>query len=136
MMDTILKIFLIMAGGSIGAVGRYLVSLGAIRLFGTGLGWGTFCVNMIGCFLIGVTFALVDRLPLLTPPVRLFFMTGFLGALTTFSTYALEVVESIRGGGFIVAAMTFLAHNIGGIGLVLAGIGVVQMLLKGGATWP
>lgn len=136
MTDMLTKILLVMAGGSLGAAGRYLVSLGAIRLFGTGLSWGTFIVNMTGCLLIGMTFALVDRLPLLTPSVRLFFMTGFLGALTTFSTYALELVESMRGDGFGVAAVTFLAHNIGGIGLVLAGIGLVQIFFKGGATWP
>jgi CrcB protein len=129
----LLKILLVMAGGSLGAVGRYLISLGAVRLFGTGLSWGTFSANMLGCFLIGVTFALIDRLPLLTPANRLFFMTGFLGALTTFSTYALEVVESIRNGGFLVAAVTFLANNIGGIALVLAGMGLVQILFKGGA---
>jgi CrcB protein len=132
----LLKILLVMAGGSLGAVGRYLISLGAVRLFGTGLSWGTFLANMIGCFLIGVTFALIDRLPLLTPATRLFFMTGFLGALTTFSTYALEVVESIRGGGFIVAAVTFLANNVGGIALVLAGMWLAQFLFKGGAPWP
>ena len=129
----LLKILLVMAGGSLGAVGRYLISLGAVRFFGTGLSWGTFSANMLGCFLIGVTFALIDRLPLLTPATRLFFMTGFLGALTTFSTYALEVVESIRNGGFLVAVVTFLANNIGGIALVLAGMGLVQILFKGGA---
>jgi fluoride exporter len=136
MMDMVTKILLVMAGGSLGAAGRYLISLGAIRLFGTGLSWGTFLANMSGCFLIGVLFALADRVSLLTPSLRLFFMTGFLGALTTFSTYALEVVAAIRGGGFGVAAITFLANNIGGIGLVLAGIGLVQILFKGGATWP
>lgn len=136
MSGMVLKILIVMAGGSLGAAGRYLVSLGAIRLFGTGLGWGTFAANMIGCFLIGVVFALADRLPLLTPPVRLFFMTGFLGAFTTFSTYALEMVESIRGGGVFVAVVTFLAHNVGGVVLVLAGIALVQILFKGGATWP
>ena len=132
----LLKILLVMAGGSLGAAGRYLISLGAVRLFGTGLSWGTFLANMIGCFLIGVIFALIDRLPLLTPATRLFFMTGFLGALTTFSTYALEVVESIRGGGFIVAAVTFLANNVGGIALVLAGMWLAQFLFKGGVPWP
>jgi CrcB protein len=132
----LLKLLLVMAGGSLGAVARYLISLGAVRLFGTGLSWGTFLANMLGCFLIGTSFALIDRLPLLTPATRLFFMTGFLGALTTFSTYALEVVESMRGGGFGVAAVTFLANNVGGIGLVLAGMWLVPILLKGGATWP
>ncbi len=131
-----LKLLLVMAGGSLGAAGRYLISLGAVRLFGTGLSWGTFIANMLGCFMIGVTFALIDRLTLLTPAARLFFMTGFLGALTTFSTYALEVVESIRGGGFLIAALTFLANNIGGIVLVLAGMWLAQILFKGGAPWP
>ncbi len=132
----LVKILLVMAGGSLGAAGRYLISLGAVRLLGPGLSWGTFIANMIGCFLIGVCFALIDRLPLLTPAMRLFFMTGFLGALTTFSTYALEVVESIRGGGFLVAALTFVANNLGGIVLVLAGMWLVQILFKGGAPWP
>ncbi len=132
----LVKILLVMAGGSLGAVGRYLISLGAVRLFGTGLSWGTFIANMIGCFLIGVCVALIDRLPLLTPATRLFFMTGFLGALTTFSTYALEVVESLRGEGFAIAALTFVANNLGGIVLVLAGMGLVQIVFKGGAPWP
>ena len=132
----LVKILLVMAGGSLGAAGRYLISLGAVRFFGTGLSWGTFIANMIGCFLVGVSFALVDRLPLLTPGARLFFMTGFLGALTTFSTYALEVVESLRGGGFTIAVLTFAANNLGGIVLVLAGIRLVQIVFKGGAPWP
>ncbi len=132
----LIKILLVMAGGSLGAAGRYLISLGAVRLFGTGLSWGTFIANMIGCFLIGVCVALIDRIALLTPATRLFFMTGFLGALTTFSTYALEVVESLRGEGFAIAALTFVANNLGGIVLVLAGMGLVQIVFKGGAPWP
>lgn len=126
------KLLLVMIGGSLGALCRYGVSLAAIRLFGTGLSWGTFTANMIGCFFIGILFALADRWAALTPPVRLFLMTGFLGALTTFSTYALETVDAARSGRLAEAALTVAANNLGGIVLVMTGITVVQILYRGG----
>ncbi|MGD8251168.1 MAG: fluoride efflux transporter CrcB [Desulfobacterales bacterium] len=125
------KLLLVMIGGSLGALCRYGVSLAAIRLFGAGLSWGTFTANMIGCFLIGVLFALADRWTALTPAVRLFLMTGFLGALTTFSTYALETVDAARSGRLAEAALTVAANNLGGIVLVMSGITVVQILYRG-----
>ena len=97
---------------------------------GTGFPWGTFAANMIGCFLIGMAFGLADRTQWFTPDARLFFMTGFLGALTTFSTYALESVNYLRNGSYI-ALTNFLANNIGGALLVVAGLWLVEAMLEG-----
>ena len=95
----IMKILLVMFGGSIGALSRYGVSLLAAQLFGTRFPWGTLIVNLSGCFLIGLSFALAERgLSIMNPSMRLFFVTGYLGALTTFSTFGLETVNSMRGG--------------------------------------
>lgn len=125
------KVLLVIIGGSIGALCRYGLSLAALRVFGTGFSWGTFITNMIGCFLIGVIFALADRWAALTPSTRLFLMTGFLGSLTTFSTYALETVTAARSGNFLGAAANLAANNLGGIVLVLSGIALVQILYRG-----
>ena len=75
-----MRIILVMIGGSLGALARYGVTLMAGRLVGSRFPWGTLLVNLVGCFLIGVSFALVERTNLLSPSVRLFFMTGFLPA--------------------------------------------------------
>ena len=93
----IMKILLVMAGGSIGALSRYGVSLVAAQLLGTKFPWGTLIVNLSGCFLIGLAFTLAERgLSIMNPSIRLFFITGFFGALTTFSTFGLETVNSMR----------------------------------------
>jgi fluoride exporter len=119
----LMKILLVMAGGSIGALSRYAVSLWAAKLFGTRFPWGTLTVNLSGCFLIGLAFALAERgLGIMNPSVRLFFMTGFLGALTTFSTFSLETVNSLRDGTHLVTVANFLSNNVIGAALVFLGL--------------
>jgi CrcB protein len=126
----LIKIFLVlMFGGGLGAVCRYSISLLAVRYVGSSFPWGTLFANFAGCFLVGVIFALVDRTRFLSPLVRLFFMTGFLGAMTTFSTYALETVLSIRTGSNLMAIGNFVINNIGGVFLVLAGMWFMQYIL-------
>ncbi|MCP4693191.1 MAG: fluoride efflux transporter CrcB [Desulfobacterales bacterium] len=124
------KIFLVMVGGGLGALCRYSVALAAAKVVGARFPLGTLLVNLAGCFLIGAAFAVADRTQWLGPSARLFFMTGFLGALTTFSTFALETVTSTRAST-LTGVLNFLANNVGGVLLVLAGMWVVQFLLKG-----
>jgi len=119
----IMKILLVMLGGSIGALARYAVSLWAAKLFGTRFPWGTLTVNLSGCFLIGLAFAWGERgLGIMNPSIRLFFMTGFLGALTTFSTFGLETVNSMRAGTHLVTVANFLSNNVIGAALVFLGM--------------
>ena len=119
----IMKILLVMAGGSIGALSRYAVSLWAAKLFGTRFPWGTLTVNLSGCFLIGLAFAWAERgLNLMNPSIRLFFITGYLGALTTFSTFGLETVNSMREGTHLVTVANFLSNNVIGAALVFLGM--------------
>lgn len=118
-----IKILLVMAGGSIGALSRYTVSLLAVKLFGTRFPWGTLAVNLSGCFLIGLAFAMAERgLNLMNPSMRLFFITGFLGALTTFSTYGLETVNAARQGIYVVAMYNIFLNNVLGAALVFLGM--------------
>jgi CrcB protein len=118
-----------MLGGSLGALCRYGIALLAVRWIGSGFPWGTLLANLSGCFLIGAAFALADRSNVLSPSGRLFFMTGFLGSLTTFSTYALETVNASRNGTHTIAVVNILLNNLGAVLCVLLGIGLTQWLL-------
>ncbi len=93
--------------------------------------YGTMIVNLTGCFLIGICFELAERTAWFGTSARLFFMTGFLGGLTTFSTFALETVVSERRGTDPVALINFFVNNVAGMGMVLTGMWLVQYFFKG-----
>ncbi|OGV51046.1 MAG: camphor resistance protein CrcB [Lentisphaerae bacterium GWF2_44_16] len=123
-----LKIFLVIIGGGLGAATRYLVTLGSVRLFGASFPWGTLIVNLSGCFLIGAVFAFSEKSLLLSPNERLLIMTGFLGGLTTFSSFGLESINSLSDGAVSVAAINILANNVGGLLMVIAGMFITKII--------
>ncbi len=121
------KFLLVMLGGGLGAVTRYAVSLLAARVLGVAFPWGTLFANLSGCFLIGLFFGLLGRSSLATPITQVFFVTGFLGGLTTFSSYAIESVNAILTGLNPVAVMNILANNVAGLAFALLGIWVGRL---------
>ena len=123
----LIKCILVAFGGSIGAVSRYGISLFANRIFGAGFPVGTLIVNLTGCFLIGLSFSLAEQ-KLIGPNIRLFFVTGFLGGLTTFSTYAIESVIAGREGMHLAALANLAANNIAGLSLVLVGLWLGRLI--------
>jgi fluoride exporter len=116
------KLLLVMVGGSLGAASRYGISLLSVNLWGTRFPWGTLIVNLSGCFLIGLLFGLSDRMRLLTPEMRLLLITGFLGALTTFSTFSMETVSAGRAGLMVQPVVNILVNNLGGLALTVIGL--------------
>ncbi|MBT3603687.1 MAG: CrcB family protein [Candidatus Latescibacteria bacterium] len=114
--------FLVGMGGALGAMCRYGLAMIAARFVGTAFAWGTLAANLLGCLLIGFALALADARVILGPSERLFFMTGFLGALTTFSTYALESLLYAKSGALGTSMMNLFANHFFGIGLVLVGL--------------
>jgi CrcB protein len=84
-------------GGALGSVTRYGVALLLPATAGR-FPWATFCVNLVGSFLIGVAFVLIVQKHTFVPELRLWLMTGFLGGFTTFSSFSLETLQLWQQG--------------------------------------
>jgi CrcB protein len=105
------KYLYIGAGGFIGSVCRYGLATILYRVLGDRLPYGTFAVNFIGCFTIGLLMELFEDRWLVPPEVRLFLTVGILGGFTTFSTFSYETIEILRAGNFS-AALINVAGSI------------------------
>ncbi len=93
----IVSVLSVCAGASLGALLRWLLA-GRLNPVFPALPLGTLAANLIGGYLIGVAIAVFANLPELSPQARLFVVTGFLGGLTTFSTFSAEVVTQLQQG--------------------------------------
>lgn len=101
---TISHLLIIAAGGALGAVGRYLAVAWVATLHGSRFPWGTFGVNALGSFLLGLCFVLVVERLNGHPELRSLVMVGFLGAFTTFSTFSVEAVQLLAEKAYAMAA--------------------------------
>ena len=111
----------VFVGGGCGAACRWLVSRASARLLGPAFPWGTLIVNLSGCFLIGLALGLAER-GLGGRRLKPLAVAGFLGGLTTFSSYAYETVELLRRGAWGRAAANLALDNAGGLALAAAGL--------------
>ncbi|HEX4046513.1 MAG TPA: fluoride efflux transporter CrcB, partial [Elusimicrobiota bacterium] len=113
-----------LAAGSIaGGFSRYFMAGAIYKALGTGFPYGTFLVNIAGCFLIGFFDCLATERFALTPAARILLMTGFCGAFTTFSTFILETSKLMNDGDFNRAALNVFASVI--VGLVVLRLGTL-----------
>ena len=115
-----LNIFAICMGASLGALSRW--GLGLWLSNGTGLPWGTLASNLIGGYLIGVCIALFQAMPELDPVWRLALVTGFLGALTTFSSYSAEVIGLLQQQRLAAALSWAAIHLVGSLCMTYVGM--------------
>lgn len=111
-------IFAVAVGGAIGATGRYLFNLQMLRLLGPNFPWGTFGVNVIGSFVMGLVAGLFALRFDVSPEMRSFITTGILGGFTTFSAFSLDAANMIERGQTGLAAL----YIGGSVVLGLAGL--------------
>jgi CrcB protein len=130
-----LAIASICIGASLGALLRWQLGLWLNPSVpdGTVLPWGTLAANLIGAYLIGVCVAIFQSMPQLDPAWRLALITGFLGALTTFSSFSVEVVTMLAQQRFGLALGTATLHLLGSLALTVAGIKSATLLVAGHA---
>jgi CrcB protein len=119
----------ISVGASLGAVLRWLLSLWLNGLFPS-LPPGTLVANLIGGYLIGLALSLFAQYPQLPPEWRLLVITGFLGGLTTFSTFSAEVTHHLQQGRLGWAGAVMAAHMIGSLVMTLLGLASGTLLQR------
>ena len=115
-----LPVIAICIGASVGALARW--GLGLWLTPGGVIPWGTLAANLIGGYLIGLCIATFQALPQLDPVWRLLLITGFLGGLTTFSSFSAEVVGFLMAERYTLALGTATAHVAGSLMMTVLGI--------------
>ena len=93
-------LFLVGTGGFLGSISRYIVSKYMQSFFTSAFPYGTFAVNITGCFLIGFIYGVSEKSAILTSGWKMFLAVGFCGGFTTFSTFANENLALLRDGEF------------------------------------
>jgi len=122
-----LPIFSIFFGAGLGALLRAAFNFLSVGLT-TSLPLGTFISNMVGGYLVGIAVAFFGNNADLSPEWKLFVVTGFLGGLTTFSSFSAEVVGFMQRGEFTWALGTALLNLVGSLVLTFLGILTYQAL--------
>ena len=117
----------IAVGAVLGALSRWLLGQWLNALFPS-IPPGTLAANLIGGYLIGVAVAYFAAHPAIAPEWRLLVVTGFLGALTTFSTFSAEVVSLLQQGRLLWAAAAVSVHVLGSLLMTLAGLATWHFL--------
>ena len=118
------RILLIGFAGALGTISRYLIGVWAGKTLGAGFPYGTFIVNVSGCFFIAII-AHAASLQVISPTLRLALATGFIGGMTTYSSFNLETTQFLQNRawyiGFLNLSLTILACFVAGLlGFALA----------------
>ena len=115
-----LPVLAICLGACVGALSRWGLALWLTP--GGVIPWGTLAANLLGGYLVGVAVAVLQAMPQLDPVWRLLLVTGFLGGLTTFSTFSAEVVLYLLEARYGLAVAVALVHVLGSLLMTVAGI--------------
>lgn len=122
------KLILLFLAGGLGTLARFGLSGWVQNLWGSTFPVGTFAVNLCGCLLFGFVWSLADERLIISGETRFVILTGFMGAFTTFSTFAFESSNLLRDAEWSRAAWNLLGQNLLGVGGVILGITVGKLL--------
>ncbi len=116
------KLLLIAVAGGVGALARYGLSGLVQRATNGEFPWGTAVVNVTGCLLFGVLWAVMEPRLSIGGEARAIILVGFMGSFTTFSTFAFETSQMLRDAQWLWAAANVAGHNLAGIVALFVGL--------------
>jgi fluoride exporter len=122
------RLLLIGFAGFVGTLGRYWLSGVIARRYGETFPLGTLTVNLLGCFLAGLLFYLMQERYLVNQNVRTIVLIGFLGGFTTFSSLGLQTFTLLQDNEIALAILNVVASNVAGLLLVWAGYTLAKAL--------
>lgn len=117
------------AGGAIGSVLRYAVTLVMVERFGPGFPWHTLTINILGSFFIGAVSAYVQSATGVPPALGAFLTVGVLGGFTTFSTFAYDTLTLVNDGAAPLAAAYCVGSVALGVGAAVAGVAIARAVI-------
>ena len=116
------KLAWLAGAGALGTLARYGVAGVVQRALGGAFPWGTLAVNAVGCLLFGLVWALAEERMVISGETRAILLVGFMGAFTTFSTFAFETSAMLRDAEWSFALANVLSQNVLGIACFFAGL--------------
>jgi len=122
------KLALLSLAGALGTLTRYGLAGFVNRINGTSFIWGTAAVNIIGCFLAGLVWALFEKRWPISGEIRMLVLIGFMGAFTTFSAVILDTGELLRSAEWIRAIANILIQNGAGIIALFIGVALGRLI--------
>ncbi len=122
------KLVLIAVAGTVGTLSRYWLSGFTHRMFGSDFAYGTLAVNVIGCLLFGLVWALAEERMAISVLARTVLLVGFMGAFTTFSTFAFETMNYVRDSQYMLAFLNVAANCILGFAAIVSGVWIARVL--------
>jgi len=125
----LLAIFAVGTGAFLGAVLRWVLGIWLNPLL-PAMPAGTLAANLLGGLVMGLAMGVFGQFQTLPPEARLFIATGFLGGLTTFSTFSAETVTLILRAQYAWTFAIIGAHLVGSLLMTLAGIGIARLVLR------
>ena len=123
------QIFYIALFGALGCLSRYFLSGWVYNLFGWSFPYGTLAVNITGAYIIGLVMELSIRSELISQSLRIGLTIGFLGGLTTFSTFSYETFKLLEDGEFLIASINIFISVLICLFFTWAGIETARHLL-------
>jgi CrcB protein len=122
------RLLLLALAGALGSLARYGLAGVVQRAFDGGFPFGTLAVNVLGCMLFGVVWTLAEERLVISGETRFVLLVGFMGAFTTFSSYAFETGAMLRDAEWSIAIANIVAQNVLGITSFFVGVALGRLV--------